>query len=146
MAVLQRRVERDGLGADLWPDFIEAAWDADPTGSRGLISVGVDIPLAGRDRSALADTVLRARQAEVQQTVTAEIAAATARLKAARAHLAALDRPLPAEAYAAAERATLDGLAIRETILRAQARRRDAAWAVEAALIDWMEAAGIGAP
>lgn len=144
--LLTARVAEQDLGRDLWPDFIEAAWDdnGEPNG-RGLLSIGVEIPLAGDDRAGLAEARARARRAELQRLVEAGITAAKARLSAAQAHQTALADPLPPEVEAAAKQPTLEGIAIEELLLRARARRREAALAVEAAQIDLAEAQGISA-
>lgn len=145
-ALLTARIAEDDLGRDLWPDFIEAAWDdnGDPNG-RGLLSVGIEIPLAGEDRAGLAEARARARRAELQRLVESGVTAAKARLSAAQAHLTALQTPLPESIRSASAQETLEGLAIQELILRTEARRREAAFAVEAAQIDLAEAQGVSA-
>ena len=141
--LIAARVEARDLGADLWPDFIEAAWDDQGQSSRGILSVGVDIPLSADDRTGLVEAQARAQRARMEQLIERQITAATARLTAAEAHQAALDRPLPKDFAAAATHETSEGLAIREALIRTQARRREAVFAVEAARIDLLEARGV---
>lgn len=142
-ALLTARVAEEDLGADLWPDFIEAAWDDDNERyGRGLLSIGIEIPLAGEDRAGLAEARARARRAQLVQSVEADVTLAKARLSAAQAHQTALAEPLPAHITSAPVDKTIDGLALQELILRAKGRRRAAAFAVEAAQIDLAEALG----
>ena len=78
--LIAARVEARDLGADLWPDFVEAAWDAQGDGSRALLSVGVDIPLSTSDRSGLVQAQARAQRARTERLIEQQIAAAKARL------------------------------------------------------------------
>lgn len=136
------QVEARDLGADLWPDFIEAAWDDQGKTSRGLISVGVDIPLSTSSRADLVQVQARAQRARVDKMIEDQVAAAKARLLAAEGHLQALTRPVPADFAAAAKHPTAEGLAIREALIRSAARRRAAELAVEAARIELLAAQG----
>lgn len=141
-ALIGARVEARDLGADLWPDFIEAAWDDQGDDSRGLVSVGVDIPLSTSDRTGLVQAQARAQRTHIEQLVAGQVAAAQARVSAAQAHVTALARPLPADFVAAASHDTTEGLAIREALIRSKARRRAAQFAVEAARIELLAAQG----